>query len=73
METIVGAILSYLISLAAGLRGGAILKKEEQELKKKLEKEAEVLQAIQDRRSLKEQLCFVGTEAARITDNIGHY
>jgi hypothetical protein len=71
MGTIIGAILSYLISLAAGLRSGAILKKEEQELKRKLEKEAEALQAIQDRRSLREQLRLVGTEAARITAKAG--
>jgi hypothetical protein len=71
METIIGAILSYLISLAAGLRGQAILEKEKKELKKKLEKEAEALQGIQDRRSLREQLRLVGTNAARITDKAG--
>lgn len=71
METIIGAILAYLINLAAGLRSAAILEKEEQELKKKLEKEAETLQAIQDRKSLSEQLRLVGTEAARITDKAG--
>jgi hypothetical protein len=71
METIIGAILAYLISLAAGLRGGAILEKEEQELNKKLEKEAEALRAIQDRSALKDQLRLVGTEAARITAKAG--
>jgi hypothetical protein len=47
MERIIGAILAYLISLAVGLRSGAILEKEEQELNKKLEKEAEAVLAGQ--------------------------
>jgi hypothetical protein len=65
METLLGAILSYLISLAASLRSNAITEKHHQELQEKVKKEADALQAVQDRMSLKEQLKLVGTEAAR--------
>jgi hypothetical protein len=71
METLLGAILSYLISLAAGLRSAAIIEKPKQELKERLEKEADTLQAVQDRKSLKEQLALVGTRAARMKSKDG--
>jgi len=65
MDLVWQIIIPYLISLAASLRGGAILEKEQEELKEKLEKQAAAIAAAQDRPPLKEQLRLVGTEVAR--------
>ncbi|NIM12442.1 MAG: NACHT domain-containing protein [Candidatus Aminicenantes bacterium] len=65
MEMLLFVIMNYLINLAASLRSNAITEKHRQKLQEKVKKEADALQAVQDRMSLKEQLKLVGTEAAR--------
>ena len=71
METLLGVLLSYLISMAAGMRNEAIFEKRRKKLQQKLKKEASALQAIQDCMSLKEQLRLVGTETARLKPKAG--
>ena len=63
---ILAALLPYLISLAAGLRGEAISEKRRKGLAKVLEDKSQQLFAIQSRRSLKEQLALVGSSVGQI-------
>jgi predicted NACHT family NTPase len=65
------AILSYLISLAAGLRGDAIARARQEKLEKAVKKEADALKAISNRQSLAEQLNLVGIQAARLKNQQG--
>ena len=65
MDLVWQIIIPYLISLAASKHAGAILEKEQEKLKEKLEKQAAAIAAAQDRPPLKEQLRLVGTEVAR--------
>jgi hypothetical protein len=71
METVLGIILSYFISLAANLRSEAMAETHREKLQQRLKKEADALQNIRDRRSLREQLRLVGTEAARLKAKAG--
>lgn len=64
METLFGLVVSYLISIAAGLSTDTIKKK----LIEMLKKEPNTLQGFQDPASLREQLRIVGAEAAKAKD-----
>lgn len=66
MEIIVGSLLSYLISLAAGMRLDAMAKKRKKKLNNALNENKEQLQRIQDVRSFKEQLKLVTPDIKQI-------
>ncbi len=68
---LVGTFLSYLVSLAAGMRQEAISEARQKKESDKLARDTARIQAIQDRRSLEEQLRLVGTNVARTLDKLG--
>jgi hypothetical protein len=51
-ETVLGHFLSYLISLAAGLRTEAISSKRQKKLAEKIRKQADELKVISNRQTL---------------------
>jgi predicted NACHT family NTPase len=68
---ILDAILSYLISLAAGLRNDAISQARQDKLELALKKETDALKAICNRQSLQEKLNLLPNEVARLRDQEG--
>ncbi|MCP4663955.1 MAG: NACHT domain-containing protein, partial [bacterium] len=68
---LVGTFLSYLVSLAASLRHDAIIESRQKKESEELARDTVRLQAIQDRRSLREQLRLVGTNVARTLGRLG--
>ena len=60
------ALLGYLISLAASLRGNAIQEGREQKLLQKLQEEAQYFQNVESMRPLREEVDRVGINIARI-------
>jgi energy-coupling factor transporter ATP-binding protein EcfA2 len=70
MNLVLSHLLSYLISLAAGLRGQAISERRRRKLEEALEKEARQLFAINSLKSLREQLGLVGAQAARLMNEM---
>ena len=71
METVLGAILSYLISLAANLRADAILASREERLREHLEREDVLRKALTSTRPLREELRVACAELARNRHRLG--
>ncbi len=65
MDILLGSLLSYLISLAAGLRTDAMAEKRLKKLKERIEKDASRLQAIRDRKTFMELARLVGADMWR--------
>jgi len=71
METVLGTIISYLISLAAGLRTDAILARHEEKLREQLQQEDALRKALASTRSLREELRAACAELARNRQHLG--
>src|ERR1035437_4646692 len=65
METFLGAILSYLIGLAADLRTGEILARREERLKAQLEREDTLSKALASIRPIREEIRAACAELVR--------
>ncbi len=71
METLLGALLAYIIGLAANERTGAILKRREARLNEELDNEEALRRALASHRSLRDELRGACVELARNRDHLG--
>jgi len=71
MQAVLGAILSYLIGLAANLRANEILERREERLNEQLEREDTLRTALASARSLREELRDACAELARSRHLLG--